>query len=83
MMSEGQAGAGQWVTWYANPAHVWLIVAGIALDTSNSYSPSYGGNTPEPGGTGPRWISAKAAEAYELTQGEDHSEYVARHPAGL
>ena len=81
--SVGQPGAGQWATWYANPAHAWIIVAGIALDTSNSYSPSYGGNTPEPPGSGPRWITAKAAEAYELTQGTDHAAYVARHPAGL
>ena len=79
----GQSGPGTWVTWYANAAHAWIIVAGIALDTSNSYSPSYGGNTPEPPGSGPRWITASAAERYELTVGTDASQYVNRHPAGL
>jgi septal ring factor EnvC (AmiA/AmiB activator) len=37
----GEAGAGQWITVYANAGHAWMIVAGLAFDTS--------------GGAGPRW----------------------------
>jgi hypothetical protein len=77
-MSLGQPGAGQWVTWYATTGHVWIIVAGIALDTSHAYD-----RAATPGGTGPRWVPAKEAEQYELTEGLDHQDYVARHPAGL
>ena len=37
----GEAGAGQWITVYANAGHAWAIIAGLAFDTS--------------GGAGPRW----------------------------
>ena len=37
----GEAGAGQWITVYANTGHAWVIIAGLAFDTS--------------GGAGPRW----------------------------
>jgi cell wall-associated NlpC family hydrolase len=37
----GEAGAGQWITVYANAGHAWMIIAGLAFDTS--------------GGAGPRW----------------------------
>src|SRR5215203_1012472 len=37
----GEAGPGQWITVYANAGHAWMVVAGIAFDTS--------------GGAGPRW----------------------------
>jgi len=37
----GEAGAGQWITVYANSGHAWAIIAGLAFDTS--------------GGAGPRW----------------------------
>jgi peptidoglycan hydrolase CwlO-like protein len=37
----GEAGAGQWVTVYANSGHAWMIIAGLAFDTV--------------GGPGPRW----------------------------
>ncbi len=37
----GEAGAGQWITVYANSGHAWMIIAGLAFDTS--------------GGAGPRW----------------------------
>ena len=39
----GEAGAGQWITVYANAGHAWMIIAGLAFDTS--------------GGAGPRWHS--------------------------
>jgi peptidoglycan hydrolase CwlO-like protein len=37
----GEAGPGQWITVYANAGHAWMIIAGLAFDTS--------------GGAGPRW----------------------------
>jgi peptidoglycan hydrolase CwlO-like protein len=37
----GEAGAGQWITVYANAGHAWVIIAGLAFDTV--------------GGPGPRW----------------------------
>ncbi len=37
----GEAGAGKWITVYANASHAWMVVAGIAFDTV--------------GGPGPRW----------------------------
>ncbi len=39
----GEAGAGQWITVYANAGHAWVMIAGLAFDTS--------------GGAGPRWHS--------------------------
>jgi peptidoglycan hydrolase CwlO-like protein len=40
----GEAGAGQWITVYANAGHAWMIIAGLAFDTV--------------GGPGPRWHTA-------------------------
>ncbi len=37
----GEAGAGKWITVYANAGHAWMVIAGIAFDTV--------------GGPGPRW----------------------------
>jgi peptidoglycan hydrolase CwlO-like protein len=37
----GEAGPGQWITVYGNAGHAWMIIAGLAFDTS--------------GGAGPRW----------------------------
>jgi peptidoglycan hydrolase CwlO-like protein len=37
----GEAGAGHWITVYANAEHAWMVIAGIAFDTV--------------GGPGPRW----------------------------
>jgi peptidoglycan hydrolase CwlO-like protein len=39
----GEPGPGQWITVYANAGHAWVIIAGLAFDTS--------------GGAGPRWHS--------------------------
>ena len=33
-MGWGEAGAGQWVTTYANPGHSYMVVAGLRFDTS-------------------------------------------------
>ncbi len=37
----GEPGPGQWITVYANAGHAWMVIAGLAFDTS--------------GGAGPRW----------------------------
>ena len=40
----GEPGPGRWITVYANAGHAWVIIAGLAFDTS--------------GGAGPRWHSS-------------------------
>ncbi len=67
----GQPGPGRWITIYANPAHTWIVIAGIALDTAN-----YGG-PPNPPGTGPRWRGEPLANLH------DGLSYITRHPPGL
>jgi hypothetical protein len=42
----GQAGAGEWITVYANPDHAYVVIAGLRFDTSSGGSNS---------GSGPRW----------------------------
>jgi len=69
--SYGQPGPGRWITVYANSAHVWIVVAGIALDTAGYGGPSI------PAGSGPRWRSEPLANL------GDGTTYVARHPSGL
>jgi 3D (Asp-Asp-Asp) domain-containing protein len=69
--SYGLPGPGRWITIYANPAHTWIVVAGIALDTA-----SYGGPS-VPTGSGPRWRKEPLANL------NDGTRYAARHPAGL
>jgi len=67
----GLPGPGRWITLYANSAHVWIVIAGIALDTAD-----YGG-PPIPAGSGPRWRADPTANL------QDGSSYVVRHPPGL
>jgi peptidoglycan hydrolase CwlO-like protein len=43
----GEAGPGKWITVYANSGHAWVMIAGLAFDTS--------------GGAGPRWHSSPAS----------------------
>ena len=69
--SYGLPGPGRWITVYANSAHAWIVVAGIALDTAGYGGPSI------PGGSGPRWRSEPLANL------GDGTTYVARHPPGL
>jgi hypothetical protein len=69
--SYGLPGPGRWITIYANPAHTWIVVAGIAFDTSGYGGPSL------PAGSGPRWRSEPRANL------NDGNNYVMRHPAGL
>jgi hypothetical protein len=43
LMTWGVAGAGRWITVYANGGHAYMTIAGLRLDTSGT------------GGRGPRW----------------------------
>jgi hypothetical protein len=67
----GSAGPGQWITVYADSAHVFAAIAGLAFDTANYGGPNI------PAGSGPRW---RYNPTGNLADGGD---YVARHPAGL
>jgi len=46
--SWGSAGVGRWITVYANPDHVYMVVAGLRFDTRSN----------PPGVSGPRWHMA-------------------------
>ena len=70
--SYGAAGAGKWITVYADSGHAFVVIAGLAFDTAH-----YGPTTP--GGSGPRWLTASNATA-NLSDGGN---YIVRHPAGL
>ena len=72
LMSWGDPGPGKWITVYATNGHTWIVVAGIAFDTSPYYS---GPNIPA--GSGPRWRSNPTANL------ADGLQYVTRHPPGL
>ena len=48
LASWGDAGAGRWITVYANREHVFMVVAGLRFDTRGN----------PPGITGPRWHRA-------------------------
>ena len=50
--SWGEAGAGRWITVYANASHTYMVVAGLRFDTAGDTS-----------GTGPRWHPTTAAAA--------------------
>ncbi len=50
--SFGEAGAGRWITIYANAAHTYMVVAGLRFDTAGDEV-----------GTGPRWHPTTAAAA--------------------
>jgi peptidoglycan hydrolase-like protein with peptidoglycan-binding domain len=71
--SFGSAGAGQWVTVYANAGHTWIVIAGLAFNTGH-----WGPTTPA--GSGPRWLIQADATA-NLNDGTGG--YTDRHPTGL
>jgi hypothetical protein len=49
----GRAGAGRWISVYANAGHAYVVIAGLRLDTSGT------------GGEGPRWHpEPRAASGY-------------------
>ncbi len=43
----GASGRGDWITIYTNPGHMFVVIAGLRLDTSAAGDPR--------GGKGPRW----------------------------
>ena len=52
----GEAGAGDWITVYANSGHAYVVIAGLRFDTSS------GGDN---NGSGPRWReSSRSADGY-------------------
>ncbi len=65
-----QPGPGKWITVYANSAHTWVVVAGLAFDTSNYGGPNI------PTGSGPRWRQNPTGNL------ADGLQFVVRHPAG-
>jgi peptidoglycan hydrolase-like protein with peptidoglycan-binding domain len=69
--SFGNPGPGRWVTIYADAAHTWVVIAGIAFDTANFGGPDI------PSGSGPRWRTNPTGNL------ADGGSYVVRHPAGL
>jgi hypothetical protein len=71
MESWGSAGAGRWVSLYANSGHVFIAIAGRAFDTANFGGPNI------PAGSGPRWRSNPTGNL------QDGGGYVVRHPSGL
>jgi peptidoglycan hydrolase-like protein with peptidoglycan-binding domain len=70
--SYGSAGPGQWMTIYADSAHTFIVIAGLAFDTAH-----YGPTTP--GGSGPRWLTPANA----TSNLQDGGNYIIRHPSGL
>jgi peptidoglycan hydrolase-like protein with peptidoglycan-binding domain len=71
--SFGSAGAGQWVTIYANAGHTWIVIAGLGFNTGH-WGPTL------PAGSGPRWL-VKADATANLNDGTGG--YTVRHPTGL
>jgi cell wall-associated NlpC family hydrolase len=53
MESWGEAGAGQWITVYANASHAYVVVAGLRFDTAG-----------DSGETGPRWHEDTGSAAF-------------------
>jgi hypothetical protein len=50
LMEWGEPGPGAWITVYSNPGHVYVVIAGLRLDTSAANDPG--------GESGPRWRPA-------------------------
>jgi cell wall-associated NlpC family hydrolase len=69
-MSWGVAGAGKWITVYTNPAHAFVVIAGMRFDTGfrDRLSKAHGAAP----GSGPRWGGPRAPRGYR-----------ARHAFGL
>lgn len=70
--SYGSSGPGQWMTIYADSAHTFIVIAGLAFDTAH-----WGPTTPS--GDGPRWLTA----ANVTSNLQDGGNYIIRHPSGL
>jgi hypothetical protein len=72
-------GAGQWITIYANAEHMWLVVAGVVLDTA-----WYSTVAPSSPDSGPRWQPATAVQQQIAgNAAAGYPAFTATHPAGL
>jgi hypothetical protein len=74
LASMGAPGPGRWVSWYANPGHVYMQVAGIYMNTENG---KYLHSPPQPPTTGPRWSTANSLDS------PNRAGFTVRHPPGL
>jgi transglycosylase-like protein with SLT domain len=72
--SYGEPGPGQWITVYASPAHAFIQIAGVVLDTA-----WWGPVQPTTPASGPRWQPATILGP----QLADGNPWTQRHPAGL
>ncbi len=78
LMKWGEAGPGAWITVYTNKGHVYIVIAGLRLDTSrvgSSTPPAIASRKRDQTelGTGPLWqVAERSSDTFE-----------ARHPAGL
>jgi hypothetical protein len=72
-------GAGRWITVYANAEHMWLVVAGVVLDTA-----WYSTVAPSTPGSGPRWQPATAVQQQIAgNAAAGYPAFTVTHPAGL
>lgn len=58
----GKPGPGKWITVYTNPAHAWMVVAGVRFDTRE----------PPSGETGPRWHSSGSSTDEFIARHPEH-----------
>ena len=72
--SYGDPGPGQWITVYASPAHAFIQIAGLVLDTA-----WWGPVQPTTPASGPRWQPATILGP----QLADGNTWTQRHPPGL
>jgi hypothetical protein len=72
-------GPGKWITVYASSVHMWLVVAGIVLNTA-WYAPVEPSNPP----SGPRWQPGSTASAQIAgNAAAGNPPFVVTHPQGL
>ena len=74
--SYGLPGPGRWVTVYANTGHVFIVVAGIVMNTA-WYAPVQPTNP----GSGPRW--QPGVDGPRAVRRRQYGGFVPRHPRGL
>jgi hypothetical protein len=70
--SYGWPGPGRWVSIYANPAHAFMYIGGLRLDTVEAPAYDSGPNSGKPG---PRWRVSPSVPAW--------ASWTVRHPPGL
>lgn len=71
-------GPGRWITVYANAEHMWIVVAGIVLDTA-WYAPVQ----PTSPANGPRWQPAAVIEQQIAGNDATYPPFSVTHPNGL